>query len=195
MTEGVDRAGRHSGSWSYIQRSICNHEHDRKTNNLWYPVLGVCCTWCMLYLVYAVLGVCCTWWMLYLVYACTRCMHVLGVNSWSWHGEIQRDDLTLCSAMMVEVEDVKERDGVWRCERCGGYEQIWEIRGTTCLFGLGSIGVITWPIGTHTCRIGDGKLTLTPKSLKSQFHMMISPISSYFSPSRPQLYHHLRPRS
>jgi len=22
---------------------------------------------------------------------------VLGVNSWSWHGEIERDDLTSCS--------------------------------------------------------------------------------------------------
>jgi len=36
-------------------------------------------------------------WMLYTVYA------VLGVNSWSCHGEIERDDLTLCSAMMVEM--------------------------------------------------------------------------------------------
>jgi len=54
-----------------------------------YVVLGVYCTWCMLYLVYAVLGVCCTWCMLYSVYivlgvCCTRCMlysvyAVLGV--------------------------------------------------------------------------------------------------------------------
>ena len=34
--------------------------------------------------------------MLYLVNA------VLGVNSLSWNGEIERDNLTLCSAMMVE---------------------------------------------------------------------------------------------
>jgi hypothetical protein len=27
---------------------------------------------------------------------------VIGVNSRSWHGEIERDDITLCSAMMVE---------------------------------------------------------------------------------------------
>jgi len=32
-----------------------------------YAVLGVCCTWCMLYSVHAVLGACCTWCMLYLV--------------------------------------------------------------------------------------------------------------------------------
>jgi hypothetical protein len=30
---------------------------------------GVCCTWCMLYLVYAELGVCGAWGMLYLKYA------------------------------------------------------------------------------------------------------------------------------
>jgi len=35
--------------------------------------------------------------MLYSVYA------VLGVNSWSRHEEIERDDLTLCSAIMVEL--------------------------------------------------------------------------------------------
>jgi len=40
---------------------------------------------------------CCTQCMLYSVYA------VLGVNSWSCHGEMERDDLTLCSAMMVEM--------------------------------------------------------------------------------------------
>jgi hypothetical protein len=27
---------------------------------------------------------------------------VISVNSRSWHGEIERDDITLCSAMMVE---------------------------------------------------------------------------------------------
>jgi len=40
---------------------------------------------------------CCSQCMLYSVYA------VLHVNSWSCHGEIERDDLTLCSAMMVEM--------------------------------------------------------------------------------------------
>jgi len=40
---------------------------------------------------------CCTQCMLDSVYA------VLGVNSWSCHGEIERDDLSLCSAMMVEM--------------------------------------------------------------------------------------------
>jgi len=116
---------------------------------------------------------CCTQCMLYSVYA------VLSVNSWSCHGEKERDDLTLCSAMMVEMW-MRKRDGGWRWERCGGYERIWEIRGMTRLIELGRprIGVITRQIGTHTCRIGDGKLTRTRNSLKSQFLMMICPISS-----------------
>ena len=45
----------------------------------------------------AVRCVCSTQCMLYLVYA------VLSVNSWSWHGEIERDDLTLCFQLMVEL--------------------------------------------------------------------------------------------
>jgi len=129
-------------------------------------------------------------WMLYSVYA------VLGVNSWSCHGEIERDDLTLYSAMMVELW-TRKRDGGWRLERYGGYEQIWEIRGTTCLIGLGRprIGVSSRRIGTGTCRIGDGQLTRTRNSRKSQFLMMISPISSNLCRSCAQLYHHLRTRS
>jgi len=54
----------------------------------------------------AVPGVCCTRCMLYSVYA------GLGVNSWSWHGEIERDDWTLCSAMMVELWTRKREMGM-----------------------------------------------------------------------------------
>ena len=57
------------------------------------------------------------------------------------------------------------------------------------------IGVITRQIGNRTCRIGDGQLTRIRNSLKSQFLMMISPISSDLSLSCAQLYHHLRTRS
>jgi len=39
--------------------------------------------------------------MQYAVYA------VLGVNSWSWHGEIDTDDLTSCSQVMVELRTRK----------------------------------------------------------------------------------------
>jgi len=78
-----------------------------------YAVLGVCYTQLMLHPVCAVLGVCCTQCMLYSVYAvpgvwCTRCMLcwvcvVFGVNYWSWHEEWERDDLTWCSLVMVEL--------------------------------------------------------------------------------------------
>jgi len=50
--------------------------------------------------------------------------------------------------------DEKERDGgmevgtIW-----GGYERVWEIRGTTCR------------IGFRTCRIGFGKLTFAHEIL------------------------------
>ena len=37
---------------------------------------------------------------------------VLIVNSWSWHGEIARDDLTLCSCDDGRVMDEKERWGM-----------------------------------------------------------------------------------
>ena len=66
----------------------------------------------------------------------------------------------------------------------------------TCLIGLGRprIGDITRQIGTSTCRIGDGKLTLRRNSLKSQFLMMVSPYP-LMSLSCPQFYHHLRTQS
>jgi len=49
------------------------------------------------YAVYAVLSVCCIRCMVYSVYA------VLGVNSWSCHGEIDKNDSTSCSWVMVEL--------------------------------------------------------------------------------------------
>jgi len=64
----------------------------------------------------AVLGVCCTRYMLYSVYA------VLSVNSCSLHGEIERDDLTLCSAMMIEKERWGMQMGM-NMEDTSGYEK------------------------------------------------------------------------
>ena len=95
------------------------------------------------------------------------------------------------------VVDKKERDGGCRWEWHGGYEGIWEIRGTTCFIGFRRPRIcdITLRIGTCTCHFGDGKFTHTRNSLKSQFLMMISPISSDLSLSCAQLYHHLRTRS
>jgi len=141
----------------------------------WQTISGVCCTRCKLHSAYA----------------------ALDVNSWWWHGEIERDDLTLCSWNGGKVVDGRERDGGWGREQNGGYERTWEIRGTTCLIGFRRprIGVITRRIGTRMCCIGDGKLTCKRNSLPSQFLTMISPIPSDLSLSCAQPYHHLRTRS
>ena len=61
------------------------------------------------------LSVCSAGCMLCSVYA------VLGVNSCSWHGEIERDDSTVCSGDDGTVVDEKER---WRMKR----GKIWRIR-------------------------------------------------------------------
>jgi hypothetical protein len=68
---------------------------------------------------------------------------------------------------------------------------------TTFLIRLGRprIGVITLHIESSTSWIWDGKLTHIRNYLKSQFRMMISPLSSLFSHSRVQLYHHLTTQS
>jgi len=177
-----------------------------------YAVVGVCCTWCMLYLVYAVLGVYSTWCMLYMVHAvlgecCTQCMLDMVFA-------ILGECCTRCRLMMIMawrerdgwlnivfsddgwVADEKGGDGGWRWEWCGGYKRIREIRDTTCLIVLGRphIGVNMRQLVTPTWCIGDGKLTRTQTSPKSQFLMIISPVSSHLSLSCLQLYHHLRTR-
>jgi len=152
----VDRVGRHAGSWSYIQRSIRNHENEGKSNNLGW----------MLYTLYAVLGVCSTW------------CHLMIMT---WRDREEGNKFVFCDD--GGVVHGKERDGGCRSERCGGYEQIWEIRGMTCLIGLGRprIDLITHRIGISTCRIGDGTSTHTRNSLKCQFLMMISNLLSSLS--------------
>ena len=90
--------------------------------------------------------------------------------------------------------DEKERDGEEDENNVEDDERICEIRGTASLIGLGGpcIGEFTCRIGTFTCDNGDGTLTCTRNSLKSQFLMMISPVRSDLSLSCPQFYHHLR---
>jgi len=111
----------------------------------------------------SIIGGCCSQCMLYSVY------RILGANSWSRHGETQRDDLTLCSAIIVELWTRKREMGYQDENDVEDYKRIWEICGTTCLIGLGwpSIGVITHLIRTCTCCIVDGKLTRTWHSLVS----------------------------
>jgi len=126
---------------------------------------------------------------------CTRCM-LYSVSTYDHDMENRDKWLHFVFCNDGRVVDEKERDGRWRWrwERCGGHEQISEIRGPTCLIGFRRprISDSTCKIGTVTCCIGDGKLTHTRNSLKSQFLMIISPIPPHISLPCSQLYHHLR---
>jgi len=106
-----------------------------------------------------------------------------SVNSWWWHGEIERDDLPLCSCDDGTVVDEKGRDGGWRCKRYGRYKRSWELRSSTCLIGFRwpRISVIPHRIGTLTCRIGDGQLIRTHEILSS-------PSFSWWFPPFPLIF-------
>jgi hypothetical protein len=181
----VDRIGRHNGILCYIQGLTRNHENDWNTINLawmlyWvYAVLGESCPRCMLYSDYAVLGVYSTWCQL---------MIMMWRYREGWTNFVFCDD--------GRVVDEEERDGGWKWVRCGGYEWIWDIKATTCVIGLWRprMSQITRQIRAHTCHIGDGKLTCTQHSLKSQFLIIISPISFHLSIACPPLYHYLKTR-
>ena len=134
-----------------------------------YALLGVCCTRCMLYSVYALLGVCCTRCMLNSVYAvlslcCTQCQLMIM----TWRDREGLLDCVFCDES--RVVDEKEGDEGWQWEQCD-YERTWEIRGMTCLIGLGRpcIGVIARRIRTRTCCIGDGKSSRTWDSPSPSF--------------------------
>jgi len=211
--------GRYAGRWCYIPGSTRNLENEGTTDYLScmlcsvYAVLGVCWTRCMLYSEYAVLGVFCTRSMLYSGYAVlgvcsTRCvcstwciLHsvyaAFSGNSWWWYGEMEWDDLTWCSCNDGRVVAEKERDGRWWWARYGGYKRLSEITWINCLIGFRRlhISVITRRIRTPTCGIRDGQSTRTWNSLKSQFFIMISPISSDLGVCCAQLNHHLSTRS
>jgi hypothetical protein len=79
------------------------------------------------------------------------------------------------------VVDEEENDEGWRWGRYGRIRRIWGISSTTC-----PIGFRILRISLHTCRIGDctycigyGISTVSLEIPKSQFLMMISPISSH----------------
>jgi len=97
--------------------------------------------------------------MLYLVYA------VVGVNSWLWHGEIERDDLALCSCEDGRVVDGRERDGGWRWERYGGYERLWEIKSMTCLIGLEDRVSVLLPAGSGLVPAVSGMVNWLPHEI------------------------------
>jgi len=138
-------------------------------------IMGGCCTRWMLYLVYAVLGVCCT---------LCQLMIIAWRDTDEW--------LSFYSAIMVVLR-TSRWDGGWRWEQYAGYERICEISGTTCRieFGRPGLSVLTFRIGSSTCRIGNAPLTHAWNSLHFQFLMLVSPISCHLSRSHPQLYYHL----
>jgi len=105
-----------------------------------------------------------------------------------------------CSIVLCDdsrVVDEKEREVGWRWKRCGGLWVDLRNQGYNLPDWVGSphIGVITHQIRNCTWCIGEGKLTCTGNSLKSQFLTMISPICSHLSLSCPQFYHHIRIQS
>jgi len=167
----VDCVGRHSGSWNYIQTSTLNRQNEGNTNNVGWT----------LYTVYAVLCACCTRCMLYLAYA------VLRVNSFLLPGGDREGWRNFVLRIDGRVVDEIERVRGWWWELSGDHERICKISGATCLIGLERprVSVDTHRIGTHTCCLADGQLTISRKSLKSQFLMMISLSSSHHSLSHP----------
>jgi len=245
----VDRVGRHTGSWCYIQGSTRNHGNEGKTNNLgWmlysvyavlsvcctrcmlysvYAVLGVCCTRCMLYSVYAVLGVCCTLGMLYSVYAvlrvcCTQCIlysmyAVLGVCCsqcilYSMYVVLG----VCCTQCQLLIMAWRDREGWLNFVFCDDDRVVneeerwwikmgmmWRIRADR---RIQRYDFPDW-VGKISNRCNDTPdrniylpyrgwyIDSHMKFSKSQFLMVICPISSDLSPSRHQIYRHLRTRS
>jgi len=84
---------------------------------------------------------------------------VLDVNSPLLHEEIQRDNISLCSAKMAKLW-TRERDGGLKSARYAGHKLMSEIRGTTCLIGFRGprMSVIALQIATCTCCMGDGNI-------------------------------------
>jgi len=163
----VDLVGRHARSWSYIQGSTRNRENEGKTDNLGF----------MLCSVYAVLGVCCPRFMLYSVYA------ILSVNSLSWHGEIERDDLTLYSMMMVEKERLGMKMGT-NMKDTSRYEKSGVRLAWLDLEDLISVFL---PAGSGVVPAVSGMVNWLPYEilLSLSFSWWFPPISSHLSLSLP----------
>jgi len=126
-------------------------------------------------------------WRPYSVYA------VLGVNSWQWHGEIERDDSNMCSAMMVELCTWKRQMGM-------KIQTMWSKSAQMRNHGY---NLPDWvrKKSNWCCYMRDWHwyllcrrwyLDSRTKFTMSQFLMIFSPISSHLSLSCPQLYYSLR---
>jgi len=128
--------------------------------------------------------------MLYSVYAVCFWSQLMIMTWREWEGWL---NFAFCNDDRVVAKEERDRESRW--DQCGGYNSISKIRGTNHMSGLGRphIGQITCQIRICTNCFRNGKLTRN--SVISQFLMMTSPISTYLTLSRPQLYHHLRTHS
>ena len=73
----------------------------------------------------------------------------------------------------------EQRDGWWICEQYGGYERLWEIRGTTCQIGFRRprLGVIT---------AGSGLVPAVSGMVNWLTHkILLSPSFSWWFPPSP----------
>jgi len=115
--------------------------------------------------------------MLYSMYA------VLSVNSLSRHGEIERDDWTLCSVMMVE----KEREGIkmgTNMEDTSRYEQ----SGVQLAWlGLEDLVLVFLPTGSGVVPAVSGMVKWLAHEilLSPSFSWWFPPFSSHLSLSLP----------
>jgi len=115
---GCRLGGRCDGSWHSIHWLTGNHgnvESWVQSGPLRDERLAACGR-------QSILGWCSARWMQYSVYA------VLGVNLWSLHGEIDREDSTSCSEVMVELRTRKRE--VRRYE--GNHDEKQGLRRVSC---------------------------------------------------------------
>jgi len=118
QSEGCSSGGRRKGSWDSIHRLTGNGGNVESAEQHGLPrnerlagierqsILGWCSTRCMQYSVYA----------------------VLGVNSWSWHGETESHDLSSCFQVMVELR-TRKREIRWYG---GNHHEKLRLKGSSC---------------------------------------------------------------
>ena len=164
--------GRRDGSWDSIHSLTCNcgnvesweQQHPPRDEKLAgsgrLSLLGWCCTLGMLYRVCA----------------------VLCVNSWLWHGEMDRDDLTLCSQVMVELSTRKRE----RSQEMGEIiMRNWDWR-EFCV-------QVDWPSPRQQVHVPMRRVITPIRGLVHSIRQVILPI--FHSPSYPPYCAHPHPSS
>ena len=160
-----------------------------------YSVLGVCSTPGVQYSVYAVLSVCSNRWVKDLVYA-VLVYALLNVNSWSWHGEIERDDLTWCSSMMVELRIRKRemRGDQGKHHKKQELKRIWYV-GQLTMPDTAGMSPDTAGLHTNSRYSNPHQESCTPDVSYLLITSISFPSLSSNSLFCPQLYHHCKTQS